>query len=148
VKSQARLRFRRGAREDADLLVRLIDMSSHGGIGEHYRQIYGGEIDWKNRARLEIASGGSELGYQNAILIASGAETAGGMILNPLRGTFIFASPPETRAGEGAWQPVHPRTRHLPLVQGPGARAAADRFRDRPCPHGGPRRSEPHRQCR
>jgi hypothetical protein len=130
VKASSRLRFRRGAREDADLIVRLIDMSSHGGIGEHYRQIYGGDIDWKHRARLEIASGGSELGFQNAIFVCSGADVAGGMILNSLGGPFIFTSPAETRAG---------------AIERLIARAQGLRFRPRKELRA--RRSQPDREC-
>jgi ribosomal protein S18 acetylase RimI-like enzyme len=100
VKPEPRPKLRQGQREDADLIVRLIDLSSHGGIGAHYRQLYGPEIDWRNKARLEIASGGEELGFQNAVLISLGASDAGGMILNPLRNIFIFTNPPDTRSGQ------------------------------------------------
>ncbi len=92
-------RLRQGQREDADLIVRLIDLSSHGGIGEHYRQLYGKDTDWRHRARREIAAGGEELGYQNAVIISIGATDAGGMILNPLRTSFVFTAPPDSRAG-------------------------------------------------
>ncbi len=99
MKGQATPRLRQARREDADLIVRLIDMSSHGGIGEHYRQLYGDGIDWRGRARLEIAAGGEELGYQNAVIITVGGVDAGGMILNPLKHSFVFISPPDSRIG-------------------------------------------------
>jgi ribosomal protein S18 acetylase RimI-like enzyme len=100
VKPPPHPRFRKATREDADLIVRLIDISSHGGIGAHYRQIYGEGIDWRDRARLEIASGGPELGFQNAVFIAAGAEIAGGMILNPINQQIVFTGPAEGRAGQ------------------------------------------------
>jgi ribosomal protein S18 acetylase RimI-like enzyme len=99
VKGSKRTQFRRGQREDADLIVRLIDMSSQGGIGAHYRQLYGEDIDWRHRARLEIAAGGDELGFQNAVFVMVGGEVAGGMVLNALRSTMVLTSPADSRAG-------------------------------------------------
>jgi ribosomal protein S18 acetylase RimI-like enzyme len=99
MKTGLRPRLRQGQREDADLIVRLIDVSSHGGIGAHYRAIYGADIDWKSRARLEIASGGDELGFQNAILVSVGKEEAGGMILNALRSVMVTSAFDESRSG-------------------------------------------------
>jgi ribosomal protein S18 acetylase RimI-like enzyme len=99
VKEKARPKLRRGVRADADMLVRLIDMSSHGGIGEHYRQLYGADIDWRDRARLEIMAGGPELGFQNAVIVSIGGSDAGGMILNPIKNSFIFTGPEDSRTG-------------------------------------------------
>jgi GNAT superfamily N-acetyltransferase len=99
MKPPPRPRLRQGQREDADLIVRLIDVSSHGGIGAHYRALYGADIDWKNKARLEIASGGEELGYQNAILVSVGKEDAGGMILNALRPVMVVSNSDDSRSG-------------------------------------------------
>ncbi len=44
------------------------------GIGEHYRQIYGASIDWRQKARSDILAGGPELGYQNAVIVTNGGQ--------------------------------------------------------------------------
>jgi ribosomal protein S18 acetylase RimI-like enzyme len=94
-------RFRVATPADADFLVRLIDISSHGGIADHYRQIYGPETDWRRQARADILANGPELGYRNAVIISIGQQDAAGMFLNALRLIPApFAFPEQDRAGK------------------------------------------------
>jgi GNAT superfamily N-acetyltransferase len=99
VSRPPRLRFRAATPSDADFLARIVDISSHGAIGGHYRELHGDKIDWRKQARADIASGGHELGHENAVIIQVDGRDAGGLFLNGLRNPIIISAPPESRTG-------------------------------------------------
>jgi GNAT superfamily N-acetyltransferase len=79
------IRLRPGVLDDVDFLVEIIDMSSHGGIGEHYHAVYGRAEPWQSHARRDISCSGSELGYDMAVVALAGDRRAAAAIFNPLR---------------------------------------------------------------
>jgi GNAT superfamily N-acetyltransferase len=89
------IRLRPGLADDIGFLVEIIDMSSHGGIGEHYAAVYGHDEPWQVFARKDIARPGTELGYDMAVIAEAGAARAGAAFFNPLKAA-MQARPTET----------------------------------------------------
>jgi GNAT superfamily N-acetyltransferase len=85
MNTRAPIRLRPGLADDIDFLVEIIDMSSHGGIGEHYRAIYGQAAPWQVHARKDIARIGSELGFDMAVIALAGEQRAAAAFFNPLK---------------------------------------------------------------
>lgn len=76
--------LRRAVAADVGALVRLIDMSSGGGIAEDYRRRYGPGVDWHPFAEADILRTDSDLSYERATLLTRCGAVAGGVILNHL----------------------------------------------------------------